>query len=150
MIRSTLFALLLLAPMVQAAENQAVDDPEVFGAAMPEGEAVALDRALAGFDPAQDAPRKFSGRIVDVCEKRGCWAMLEADGKTARVMPREHDFMVPRDVRGPAIVYGTLSSVDLGEAAAKYAAEHPGEPKSIPAQEYRIDALSVVLLEQDG
>ena len=118
MLRNTLLALLLLAPVAQAA-----DDPEVFGAAMPEGEAATLDSALAAFDPArldssEDAPRKFSGRIVDVCEKRGCWAMLEADGKSARVMPREHDFMVPRDVRGPAIVYGTLSSADLSEAAA--------------------------------
>lgn len=147
MIRNTLLALLLLAPVAQAA-----DDPEVFGAAMPEGEALALDIALASLDSASahDAPGKFSGRIVDVCEKRGCWAMLEADGKSARVMPREHDFMVPRDVRGPAIVYGTLSSADLSEAAAKYAAEHPGEPNPIPSQEYRIDALSVVLLEQDG
>lgn len=145
MLRNTLLALLLLAPVAQAA-----DDPEVFGAAMPEGEVATLDSALVGFDPAQDTPRKFSGRIVDVCEKRGCWAMLEADGKSARVMPREHDFMVPRDVRGPAIVYGTLSSADLSEAAAAYAAEHPGEPNPVPAQEYRIDALSVVLLEQEG
>ena len=145
MLRTTLLALLLLAPVAQAA-----DDPEVFGAAMPEGDALTLDSALAGFDPAQDSPRKFSGRIVDVCEKRGCWAMLEADGKTARVLPREHDFMVPRDVRGPAVVYGTLSSVDMSEAAAEYAAENPGKPNPVPTQEYRIDALSVVLLEQDG
>ena len=145
MLRNTLLALLLLAPAVQAA-----DEPEVFGADMPPGDALALDAALAGLESGGSGPRKFSGRIVDVCEKRGCWAMLEADGKTARVMPREHDFMVPRDVRGPAIVYGTLTSADMSEAAAAYAAENPGKTNPVPTQEYRIDALSVVLLEQDG
>lgn len=144
MLRNTLLALLLLAPVAQAA-----DDPEVFGAAMPEGDALALDSALASFDPAQDGPRKFSGRIVEVCEKRGCWAMLEADGKSARVLPREHEFMVPRDVRGPAIVYGTLSAVDLEKAPDAYAAEGSATAAP-PAREYRIDALSIVLLEQDG
>ncbi|MBB5207176.1 DUF4920 domain-containing protein [Chiayiivirga flava] len=145
MSKRLMLALLLAAPLAHAA-----DDPETFGAAMPDGEAVPLDAALAAFDPAQTAPRKFSGRIVDVCEKRGCWAKLEVDGQSARVMPREHDFMVPRDVRGPAVVYGTLMSADLGEAAAEYAKDNPGKPNPVPAQEYRIDALSVVLLEQDG
>lgn len=145
MLRPVLLSLLLLAPAAYAA-----DEAEVFGADMPPGDVQPLEAALAAFDPAQDAPRKFSGRIVDVCEKRGCWAMLEADGVSARVMPREHDFMVPRDARGTAVVYGKLTSVDQTEAADNYAKENPGKPNPIPTQEYRIDALSVVLVQQDG
>lgn len=148
LLRNTVLALLLAAPLAHAN-----DDAEVFGADMPDGDAVALDSALASFDPASAADtdlRKFSGRIVDVCEKRGCWAMLEADGVSARVMPREHDFMVPRDARGTAVVYGKLSAVDLTEAKDDYGKENPGKPNPIPDQEYRIDALSVVLVQQDG
>ena len=145
MIKHTLFALLLVAPFAHAS-----DDVEVFGADVPEGTAVALDDAVTAFDAADTDLRKFSGRIVDVCEKRGCWAMLEADGVSARVMPREHDFMVPRDARGTAVVYGKLSSIDLTEAADTYARENPGKPNPMPTQEYRIDALSVVLVEQEG
>lgn len=145
MLNRITLALLLAAPLAHAA-----DDPETFGAAMPDGEVVSLDAALAAFDPGQTGPRKISGRIVDVCEKRGCWAKLEVDGQSARVLPREHEFMVPRDVRGQAIVYGTLTSADLSADAAEYAKANPGKPNPIPAQEYRIDALSVVLVEQDG
>lgn len=140
---------LLLLFFVAAPLAQAADDPEVFGAAMPPGEPVALEAAVAALDADAPKPGKIAGRIVDVCEKRGCWAMLEADGMSARVMPREHEFMVPRDVRGPAVIYGTLSSVDLTQARDKYAAENPGKPNPIPDHEYRIDALSVALLEQE-
>lgn len=136
---------LCLAPLAQA--DDVGDAPEAWGEPVPAGEVLALDVALAAFDPANPEPRVYQGRIVEVCEKRGCWAMLEMDGRAARVMPREEGFMVPRDLRGEARVYGTLLSKDLSEAAARYAQEHPGEPNPIPAQEFRIDALGIVMVE---
>lgn len=138
--------LALLAPLAHAADP--ADAPESWGQPVPEGEVLALDAALAGLDPKAEAtPRVYQGRIVDVCEKRGCWARLEMDGHSARIMPREAGFMMPRDLRGEARVYGTLFLKDLREAAAKYAAEHPGEDNPIPDEEYRIDALGVVMVE---
>ena len=139
-----LSVLLFAAPLLRAGP---VDAPESWGKPVPAGEVLALDEALAGFDPQASEPRVYQGRIVEVCEKRGCWARLELDGHSARVMPREHGFMVPRDLRGEARVYGVLTSADLTELAARYAAEHPDEPNPIPAQEYRIDALGIVMVE---
>ena len=119
-------ALLWLASALYAS-GVAADAPEAWGQPLPAGDLVAIDAALAAFDPAATAqPRKFRGRIVDVCAKRGCWAMLEAEGRAARVTPRDEGFIVPRDVRGEAIVYGTLSS---------------GE------DEFRIDALGIEMVE---
>ena len=142
-----LVALLMLAPAVLA-NDIAADAPEAWGQPLPAGSAQSIDAALAAFDAKVDAkPGKFQGRIVDVCSKRGCWAMLEADGKSARVMPREHEFMVPRDVRGEAVVYGTLASIDLSESRAKFAAENPGKANPIPEQEYRIEALGIEMVE---
>ena len=139
--------LLMLAPVVQA-NDVPTGAPEGWGQPLPEGTVQSIDAALAAFDPKAEAkPGKFQGRIVDVCSQRGCWAMLEADGKTARVMPREHEFIVPRDVRGDAVVYGTLASVDLSEARAKFAAEHPGEANPIPEHEYRIEAFGIEMIE---
>lgn len=141
------FCLSLLLMAVPFAHADVGDAPEAWGEPVPAGEVLALDAALAGFDPANTAPGVYQGRIVEVCEKRGCWAKLELDGQAARVMPREHGFMVPRDLRGEAKVYGVLVSKDLSEASAKYAKEHPGEPNPIPEQEYRIDALGIVMVE---
>lgn len=137
---------LLFAPAAHAITP--VDAPESWGEPLPQAEAQSLDQALAAFDPdAEQVPRVYRGRIVDVCSRRGCWAMLEVDGKAARVRPRDYGFMVPRDVRGEALVYGTLSVADLSEARAGFAQENPGEPNPIPESEYRIDALGVALVE---
>lgn len=148
MMRTSLFAaLLILAPLVQA-NDTALDAPEAWGRPLPEGRVQSIDAAMAAFDPKAEAkPAKFQGRIVDVCSQRGCWALLEADGKTARVLPREHEFIVPRDVRGDAVVYGTLAAVDLTQEREKFAAENPGKANPIPAQEYRIDALGIEMIQ---
>ncbi len=146
-LRSSSLSLLLATSLAFAATPDPAFAPESWGEPVPEAAAVSLDAALATFDPANTAPGVYQGRIVDVCEQRGCWAMLELDGHAARVMPREHGFMLPRDLRGEAKVYGVLVSRDLSEASAKYAEEHPGERNPIPAQEYRIDALGIVMVE---
>ncbi|MCX7555352.1 DUF4920 domain-containing protein [Xanthomonadaceae bacterium JHOS43] len=146
-LRKLSLSLLLTAPLALAGASDLADAPEGWGEPVPAGKALALDAALATFNPANTEPGVYQGRIVDVCEKRGCWAKLELDGHSARVMPRDHGFMVPRDVRGMARVYGVLLSEDLSEASAKYAEEHPGEPNPIPVREFRIDALGIVMVE---
>ena len=141
------FCLSLLLMAFPLAHADVGDAPEAWGEQVPAGEALALDAALAAFDPTNTAPGVYQGRIVEVCEKRGCWTKLELDGQSARVMPREHGFMVPRDLRGEARVYGVLLSKDRSEAAAKYAEEHPGETDPNPMQEFQIDALGIVMVE---
>lgn len=136
---------LCLIPLAGAADPGAA--PEAWGEPVPEEEALMLDAALAGFEASAQVARVYQGRIVEVCEKRGCWARLEHNGQSARILPRDERFMLPRDLRGPARVYGVLLSKDLSEAVARYAEKHPGEPNPIPAQEYRIDALGVTMLE---
>src|SRR5690606_13771047 len=72
--------LLLVSPFALAAD---------YGEPMPEGEAIAIADAAA--DPAAHTtgePAKFSGRITQVCQKKGCWVVLEQDGASARVMAK--------------------------------------------------------------
>lgn len=116
-----------------------------FGAPMPEGEAVDIATALAAVDAHDDAPAKFSGRIVEVCQKKGCWVMLESDGKVARVMAKDHGFAVPKDASGPAVVYGTLSRIELSRKQAAHFAEDAGREGAVAAQEYRIEATSIAI-----
>jgi len=104
----------------------------VYGEAMPEGEAI--DIAAAASDPEAYAgePRLFSGRITQVCQKKGCWVVLEQDGKSARVMAKDHGFEVPKDSSGPAVAYGVLQIEPITPEHARHlveddGAEHPGE-----------------------
>jgi hypothetical protein len=115
-----------------------------FGAPMPEGPASALSVSLAQSDaPPSAEPQKFRGRITEVCQKKGCWLMLEDDGKVARVMMKDHSFAVPRDARGEAVVFGTLRAIELDPAEAKHLAEDAGSDQPLASSEYRIEALSV-------
>ena len=133
-----LFAACLLAGPALAADH---------GAPMPAGPAVDIATALAAPDAHDDAPGKFSGRIVEVCQKKGCWVMLESGGKVARVMAKDHGFAVPKDASGPAVVYGTLSRIELSEKQAAHFAEDAGREGAVQRQEYRIEATSIAIAD---
>lgn len=132
-------AFALLAPFAHAA-------PASYGEPMPAGEATPVSAALAGAGAEPGAPRKFSGRITEVCQAKGCWVMLEDDGRAARVMMKDHAFFLPKDTRGAAVVFGTLQARTLDAAAAQHLAEDAGKDEPAPTQEFRILATSVELL----
>lgn len=139
----------LLAAVLLACAGFAVaaddSDIEYYGKPLPAGPTVAISQAVSDFDAHAAAPARFSGRIVAVCQMKGCWAMLEDDGKAARVTFMQNDFHVPRDVTGQAEVYGTLKKVQLTPAQVKHLQdENPGMPVS--DVEYRIAAEGIRIL----
>ena len=93
-----------------------------------------------------DKPAAFSGRITEVCQKKGCWVVLTGEnGKLARVTMHDHAFGVPADSSGPAIVYGTLSEKKLSESEIEHL-KHDGAAKP-SITELQIDAVSVLIPE---
>lgn len=141
---------LVMGLMVSAAAVGAKDAAwEKFGADVPGGPVVPLAQALA--DPAahEGQSRIFSGRVVDVCQKKGCWVMLEDAGQGARVLLGDHDFYVPKDVRGPAEVHGVLVRATLSPAARAHTAEETSTTAPVPEVEYRILADGVQVLADD-
>ena len=136
--------------VVSASVAGAADHPwEKFGAEVPAGPVVPLAQALA--DPAahQGQSRVFSGRVGDVCQKKGCWVMLEDAGHGARVLLGDHDFYVPKDVRGPAQVHGVLSKVTLSPSAREHTAKETSPSAEVPTIEYRIVADGVQVQADD-
>jgi hypothetical protein len=134
---STVFAavLLSLSATVAAAD---------LGAPLPDGDPVGI--AVAADDPAAHAgkPALFAGRITDVCTKKGCWAVLEHDGRSARVMVKDHAFAIPADARGDAIVYGTLDVEPISDEHARHLVEDDGAAP--PAErDLRITATAIRL-----
>ncbi|HEU0153872.1 MAG TPA: DUF4920 domain-containing protein [Arenimonas sp.] len=127
--------LLFVAPAALAAN---------YGDAMPAGEPVAVSAA----DPAVhgDAPAKFSGRITQVCQKQGCWIVLEDEGRSARVMAKDHGFEVPRDASGRAVAYGVLQVEPLSEEHARHLVEDDGA-QAPGERELRIVATAIEILD---
>ena len=90
----------------------------------------------------------FSGRVGKVCQKQGCWLQLIDGEQMARVMTN-HDFTVPKDLSGNAIVSGTLERVEISEKEARHMAEDAGKAFDPAASrvEYRISARGVASLK---
>ena len=133
--RLLVLLLLGMAPLALAAD---------YGEPMPEGEAVAIADAAASPADYQGKPAKFSGRITEVCQKKGCWVVLEQDGHSARVMAKDHGFEVPRDASGPAVAYGVLQVEPISEEHARHLVEDDGA-KAPAKQELRIVATAISL-----
>ena len=137
-----LAALLLSALPAMAAESGSA----VYGADMPEGEAQSIAAAIDGYVQEVSEPRKFFGRVASVCRKKGCWMELEAEGRSARVTMLDYGFFLPTDAAGGALVYGTLSEVELDRKTAEHYAEDAGKNASeADTTEFQIVAHSVLL-----
>jgi hypothetical protein len=117
-----------------------------YGEPMPAGDAVAI--AVAAADPAAHAgkPQRFTGRITQVCQKQGCWVVLEQDGQSARVMAKDHGFAVPKDATGDAIAYGVLELEPITEEHARHLVEEDGAKAPAP-RELRIVATAIEIID---
>ncbi|MCK7595284.1 DUF4920 domain-containing protein [Pseudomarimonas salicorniae] len=118
-----------------------------FGEQVPLGKPLPLGDALKA---PPEGNTLFSGRVVEVCQKKGCWAMLEDEGRAVRLMMHEHAFSVPQDYRGPAVVWGVMEEVEMSESMARHLAEDAGRSEPVERREYRIDTLGIRLTGEGG
>lgn len=110
---------------------------------MPEGAATPVHAAIADFDTHAEGRQKFSGRIVEVCQNKGCWVVLEDQGESVRVMMHDHTFDVPKDSSGPAVVYGQLARKELSDDHRQHLQDESTRGIEVAKVEYRIDAFAV-------
>ncbi|MGX5672792.1 DUF4920 domain-containing protein [Thermomonas fusca] len=117
-----------------------------YGKPFADGVAVPVSQAVAAFDTHAGKPGRFSGRITEVCQAKGCWMVLEHEGQTARVMFGNDDFFLPKDASGSAVVHGVLARKQLSPEQVKHFAEDGGKGLAVDPVEYRIVADGVRLV----
>ena len=118
----------------------------VYGAVLPAELPASVSIDAASTDPAGHSGKlaAFSGRITQVCQKKGCWLVLTGEGGGfARVAMHDHAFSVPKDASGSAIVYGTLSEKVHDQAEIDHLVKDGA--KAPAPRELSIDALSVLI-----
>lgn len=119
-------------------------DPASYGKPMPTGETTPISQAIGDFDAHAGKSARFSGRITQVCQAKGCWMVLEDEGRSARVMFGDHAFAIPKESSGRAEVHGVLSRKVLTPAQTKHLQED-GKGLPVASEEYRIVADGVLL-----
>ncbi len=81
-----------------------------FGEAVPEGEVVSAAALLDAPDTFLDKTLVVEGRVADVCQKAGCWMVIEDQGRTMRVTMKDHAFSVAKDGAGSSCqVHGLVT-----------------------------------------
>ena len=116
-----------------------------YGADMPKGKAVDIAKASQNVEAYAGKPAKFKGRITQVCQKEGCWLMIESNAQAARIKTKDHAFVIPKDSKGEAIVFGELKRVELKPEAAKHLAEDAGQSTPVATNELQITATSIFI-----
>jgi len=114
-----------------------------YGQPMPAGDARPIATVMADAAANAGEPVKVQGRIAQVCQKTGCWLMLDNRGQGVRVRTK-HAFFVPKDASGTATVHGRLEPVEVTPEQAAHYAEDGVAPEG--AREWQIVATSIAIL----
>lgn len=92
------------------------------------------------------------GEIAQVCQAEGCWLKLKNPaGEDMLVKFKDHAFLIPKDTKGTAVVYGTAIRKTVSVQERRHMAEDAGKSDdeiaaiTEPRTEVRIEAEGLVV-----
>lgn len=125
---------LAAAPVSLAAQPpKTPQDEGAYGAPVaPEGEALAVAKALDRASELNGKSVRVSGFVTAACQAKGCWMALAAgDGREMRVTFRDYGFFVPKDLPGATVIAeGTLEVREVSVDEQRHLAADAGRPKA--------------------
>ena len=149
---TTLVALLVLAASpIGADEAPIIPAGKDFGADLTLLRPTRLAEVVLTPERFEQRQLLLHGTLTDVCQRKGCWTILQDEDTQIRVRFRDYGFFLPTDAIGAeAYIEGVVKVETLSEQAARhYAAEsRDGDPKSIqgPRREVGFTASGVRLV----
>jgi len=128
-----------------------------FGTAVTANNAVPYDKVMAKMANADSLNMKVTGKVMEVCQKKGCWMTLVSDKPgypEMRVTFKDYAFFMPKDLSGKRVVVDGFArvettSVDMLRHFAEDAKKSPQEIAAItePKREVSFEAAGVLILD---
>ncbi|UCE85655.1 MAG: DUF4920 domain-containing protein [Deltaproteobacteria bacterium] len=152
---ASLLPLAVLASALLAAERASVIPAgEDFGAGLTLRQPTALSEVVRAPERYAQRPILLHGRLTDVCQRKGCWTILQDGSAHVRVRFRDYGFFVPTDAIGAeAFVEGVVKVETLSEKAARHyeSESRTGDPESVdgPRREVGFVATGVRLVGRE-
>lgn len=165
MIQKTLTVLICTAVFLFSADIQAekgkqsakekthkTSKERVFGAepSMTSVKPISIDQALQKENLGKTI--RMTAYVIKVCQKKGCWMIVQSAKNSARVTFRDYAFFVPKNCMGKkVIVEGIMNETIVSEADARHYAEDDGMSKKDvekikgEQKEYSFVATSVII-----
>ncbi len=138
-------------------QAQTANDGKHFGAIITADKAISYDELIPKMEKADSLAIKITGKVSEVCQKKGCWMTLVSDepGKPEmRVTFKDYAFFMPKDLSGKRVVIDGFAFVDVTPVAdlrhyAEDAGKSPEEIAAItePKREVAFEAAGVLILE---
>ena len=135
--------------------NDKKDADTHFGAEFTLSEVVPAHTALSNPQDYTDKTIRLSGTITDVCQKKGCWMVIEDNGLHMRVLMKDHGFAVAKDAAGKSCdIEGVIIAKEENpEETEHYASESsPGtvipEKAKAGTTVYQFHATGVQLVQR--
>ncbi|MEE4293301.1 MAG: DUF4920 domain-containing protein [Xanthomonadales bacterium] len=134
--------------VVRLSEPVAVTEThEIFGAPLPAAaEPIEIGELLADRAAYEDKDILLTARIAKVCQKKGCFFIVQHGADSVRVTFKDYGFFIPSDSGGKTVTLaGTFVRKPLSPEQAAHVARDLGEepPANPPAFEYAIVATGV-------
>ncbi len=96
-----LFSILVTSAMLASC----ADTNSYFGEKISPDGAIKADQVIAKLGDAGKAEMKVEGKIVSVCQKKGCWMEIELpDNKSMHITFKDYGFFVPKDASGKTAI----------------------------------------------
>lgn len=127
-----------------------------YGEKITEDNAIEAATIISQISGKDSIDAKLKGKIVDVCQKKGCWVNVDlGNNKTMRVSFKDYAFFVPKDAGGKSVVidgraYNSTTSVDELRHYAKDAGKSDEEISKIikPESEITFEAKGVIIYDE--
>ncbi len=127
---------------------------EVYGKFLNEKEKpISLPKLIADHKTPGDKIVMTEGTVKEVCEKEGCWMVLDSSGESVRVFFKGHSFMVGKNLIGKKVkTEGVLMKKTQSVAEQKHYLEDAGAPKAqiekivAPKDSFTLEATAVATL----
>lgn len=144
---------------VEEPASKSLNDEDVsdthFGAAFTLPEGMPAHTALSNPQDYTGKTIRLTGTITDVCQKKGCWMVIEDNGLHMRVLMKDHAFAVAKDASGKSCdIEGIIIGKEENpEETEHYASESsPGtvipEKSKLGNTVYQFHATGVQLAQQ--
>ena len=141
----------------KAAKTEGPDDGKHFGARIDAANAITYDELIPKMGTADSLAVKVSGKVNEVCQKKGCWMTLTSDQPgqpEMRVTFKDYAFFMPKDLSGKRVVVEGYAYVDVTPVdVLRHYAEDAGKTKeeiekiTEPKREVSYEASGVVILD---
>lgn len=130
---------------------------KMFGKAVTADKAISYDKLMKKMVKVDSMQAKVTGKVSEVCQKKGCWMTLVSDkpGKPAmRVTFKDYAFFMPKDLSGKRVVIEGIAFIETTPVdVLRHYAEDAGKSKAEieaikePLRELTFEAAGVLILD---